>query len=73
MEHWREHITVYPAICHGKACIRSTRIFVSIILDNLAAGVREDELLHQYPALTQEDIHAALSYARFLACELTNF
>ena len=36
---WREHITVDPGICHGKACIRGTRIMASVVLDNLAVGI----------------------------------
>ena len=71
MEHWAQRITVNPHICHGKACIHGTRILVSVILDNLAAGVSEEEIIHQYPALTREDIHAALAYAAALARERT--
>jgi uncharacterized protein (DUF433 family) len=52
-----------PNVCHGKACIKGTRIMVSIILDNLAAGVSEVEILQNYPALKREDIQAALEYA----------
>ncbi|MGA7732579.1 MAG: DUF433 domain-containing protein [Chloroflexia bacterium] len=66
---WRERITVDPAICHGKACITGTRIMVSIILDNLAAGVEEDRILQNYPSLTLEDIKAAIGYAAELARE----
>lgn len=69
MEHWSERITVDPAMCHGTACIKGTRIPVSIILDNLAAGVTEQEIRRNYPALTPEDIHAALAYAAALARE----
>jgi len=36
---WQDHITTDPAVCHGRACIRGTRILVSVVLDNLAAGV----------------------------------
>lgn len=60
---WQERITVDPAICHGQACIRGTRIMVSVVLDNLAAGVGTDELLKSYPTLSVEDIRAALEYA----------
>ena len=60
-----------PAVCHGRACIRGTRILVSTIVDNVAAGVPEDEILHSYPALTKMDIEAALSYAAELAREGT--
>ena len=66
---WQERILVNPSICHGKACIRGTRIMVSIILDNLAAGVSEEELLKSYPSLEHEDIMAAIGYAAELARE----
>ena len=69
MENWREHITVNPAVCHGKACIRGTRIMVSVILDNVAAGVSIDEILNSYPSITRQDINAALAYAAELARE----
>jgi len=68
---WRERITVDPSICHGKACIKGTRIMVSVVLDNLAAGVGTDELLKSYPTLAPDDIHAALEYAAELARERT--
>ncbi len=64
---WQERLSVDPRICHGKVCIRGTRIMVSIILDNLAAGVSEDELLRSYPSLTRDDIRAAMQYAAELA------
>jgi len=38
MQEWRSLISTDPAICHGKACIKGTRIMMSVILDNLAAG-----------------------------------
>jgi uncharacterized protein (DUF433 family) len=69
MEDWKEHISVDPAVCHGKACIRGTRIMVSVILDNVAAGVPWSEILASYPSVTLEDIHAALAYAAELARE----
>ena len=50
MEEWQERISVNPAICHGKACIRGTRVMVSVILDNLAAGVPQQEILTSYPS-----------------------
>jgi uncharacterized protein (DUF433 family) len=58
-----------PRICHGKACIRGTRIMVSVILDNLAARVADEEILRNYPTLAKEDIQAALEYAALLAKE----
>lgn len=66
---WQEHVTVDPRICHGQACIRGTRIPVSVILDNLAAGVAADEILASYPTLTTAAIQAALGYAADLAKE----
>lgn len=66
---WREHIVVDPSICHGQACIRGTRIMVSVVLDNLAAGFSADELTARYPSLTQESIQAAIAYAAELTRE----
>ena len=60
---WREKITTDPAVCHGKACIKGTRVMVSVILDNLAADVAPEEILKSYPSLTIDDIHAAVAYA----------
>ncbi|MGA2185497.1 MAG: DUF433 domain-containing protein [Bryobacteraceae bacterium] len=71
MENWRERISVNPAVCHGKACIRSTRIMVSVILDNIAAGVDRAGILASYPSLKAQDIDAALAYAAELAREGT--
>ena len=68
---WQERISVDPSICHGRACIKGTRIMVSVVLDNLAAGVPTEELLKSYPTLTAEDIQAALDYAAELARERT--
>jgi uncharacterized protein (DUF433 family) len=58
-----KRIKVDPNICHGKPCIAGTRIMVSVILDNLAADLSEDEILKEYPSLTTDDIKAALAYA----------
>jgi len=66
---WQDHVTVDPAICHGKACIQGTRIMVSVILDNLAAGLTSDEIIQSYPPLTREEIPAAMAYAAELARE----
>lgn len=68
---WRKRISVDPEVCHGKPCIRGTRIFISVILDNLAAGQTIDQVIESYPGLTTEDIQAALSYAAELAHERT--
>lgn len=66
---WQERITVDPLVCHGKACIKGTRIMVSVILDNLAAGVTHEEILKSYPSLKLADIQAAIAYAAELARE----
>jgi uncharacterized protein (DUF433 family) len=69
MKNWRERIVVNPAICHGRACIRGTRVMVSVVLDNIAAGLPRPEILKSYPVLTDADIDAALAYAAELARE----
>ena len=66
---WRQYITVDPSVCHGKACIKGTRIMVSVILDNLAAGLAVDEILLSYPSLTREAVRAAITYAAELTRE----
>ena len=66
---WRERITTDPLVCHGKACIKGTRIMVSVILDNLADGVTESEILKSYPSLNPDDIKAAISYAAEISRE----
>ena len=69
MQDWREKVTVNPDICHGKACIRGTRIMVSVILDNLAEGLSPEKIIEEYPPLTMDDIRAAISYAATLTRE----
>lgn len=64
-----DRISVDSSVCHGKACIKGTRIMVSVILDNLAAGISQDEILKSYPSLTSLDIQAAMAYAAELAKE----
>ena len=66
---WKDRISVDPKICHGKPCIKGTRIMVSIVLDYLHAGEGRDEILRQYPTLNPSDIDAALGYAAWLAHE----
>ena len=58
-----ERISIDPQVCFGKPCIRGTRIWVSLILDNLAEGVSEADLLTAYPQLKPEDIRASVAYA----------
>jgi uncharacterized protein (DUF433 family) len=66
---WRSLITVDPQICHGQASVAGTRIPVSVVLDNLAAGVSEKEILASYPRLSHETIQACIAYAAELARE----
>lgn len=66
---WQDYIIVDPTLCHGKACIKGTRIMVSVILDNLAAGLSPDEILQSYPSLSREAIQAVIAYAAELARE----
>ena len=66
---WRDRIQVNPDVCHGKACIKGTRIMISVILDNLAAGATHEQIIQSYPSLSREDVGAAISYAADLARE----
>ncbi len=66
---WKPYITVDPTIQHGKACITGTRIPVAVILDNLAAGVKEEDIIRSYPPLDSITIRAAIAYAAELARE----
>lgn len=69
MPDWRSHISTDPAVCHGKACVKGTRIMVSEILDNLASGVSVEDILRLYPTLKGEDVVASMAYAAELARE----
>ncbi len=58
-----KRIAIDPAVCFGKACVRGTRIWVALVLDLLATGSTEDEILREYQQLSREDIRACLMYA----------
>ena len=60
---WRDYIAVDPQICHGKPGITGTRVMVSVVLDNLAAGLTPGEIIASYPSLTLGGVQAALAYA----------
>ena len=64
-----KHISVDPNICFGKPCIRGTRIWISLILDFLASGMTIDELLKEYPQLTEESVRAAIAYGAEMSRE----
>ncbi len=57
-----ERISIDPQVCFGKPCIRGTRIWVSLLLDQMAAGETPEDILRNYPQLTREDLLAAIAY-----------
>jgi uncharacterized protein (DUF433 family) len=64
-----DRISIDPNVCFGKPCIKGTRIWVSLILDFMASGETESQILAAYPQLRPEDIRAALAYAAEVARE----
>jgi uncharacterized protein (DUF433 family) len=66
---WPDRIVSDPEILSGKPVIRGTRLAVEFILDLLAAGQPESDILSNYPGLTHEDILACIAYGSYLAHE----
>lgn len=64
-----DRISIDPNICFGKPCIKGTRIWVSLILDYLASGDSEANILDSYPQLKPEDIRTAIAYGAEVARE----
>ena len=64
-----DRISINPNVCFGKPCIKGTRIWVSLILDFLANGDTEAEILESYPQLSHEDILAAIAYGAEMSRE----
>ncbi len=64
-----QRISINPSVCFGKPCIRGTRIWVSLILDFLADGMSIEELLAEYPQLSEEDVRASIAYGAEMARE----
>jgi len=64
---WKDHIASKITICHGKVCIKDTRVMISVILDCVAEGMTEEAILHEYPSLKKGDVSIALQYAASLA------
>jgi uncharacterized protein (DUF433 family) len=62
-----DRISVDPEVCGGRPCIRGHRIWVSLVLDLLASGMPQSELLAEYPMLDQADILACIAYGARLA------
>ena len=66
---WQKHIFVDPNVCHGQACIAGTRVMVTVILDNLAAGFTVEQIAESYPSVSPDAVRATLHYAAVLARE----
>jgi uncharacterized protein (DUF433 family) len=64
-----QRVSINPDVCFGRPCIRGTRIWVSLLLDLLASGMAESELLSEYPQLAHEDVLAALAFGAEMARE----
>ena len=64
-----DFISVDPEICHGKACIKGTRVMVSVILDNLAAGMTAKAIQKDYPSVSLDAIRAVIAYGAELSRE----
>ena len=64
MESWKERITINPEQCGGQPCIRGMRIRVIDVLDLLAFGLTQTQVLEDFPDLEPADVEAALKYAR---------
>jgi uncharacterized protein (DUF433 family) len=69
---WQERISVDPLIRSGKPHIKGTRITVYDILEYLAGGMSEDEILADFPSLTRDDIRASLAFAAARERRLSN-
>ena len=59
-----DRISVDPGVCHGKPCIKGTRIPAHLIVEMLAAGESIESVLESYPSLSPEDVQSALEYSR---------
>jgi uncharacterized protein (DUF433 family) len=62
-----QRITVDPAVCGGKPCVRGHRIWVSLVLGLLAGGMNVDDVLGEYPQLDEADVRACVAYGAKLA------
>lgn len=63
MQDWKAHIAVDPEVLVGKPVIKGTRISVELILDRLADGWTQEQIIDSYPRVTREDILAAIAFA----------
>ena len=69
---WQDRISIDPTVRSGKPCIRGTRITVYDVLEYLAGGMTEDQVVDDFPDLTKEDIRAALDFAAARERRLTH-
>jgi len=69
MADWKDRIGIDPDICHGKPCVKGTRIWVSLVLDLLASGESVDEILQDYPSLTRDGVLACIAYGSEMSRE----
>ena len=63
---WQERISIKPDVCHGKACIKGTRVMVSVVLANLSEGEPYESIMSGYH-VTREDIQASIAFAADMA------
>ncbi|TMA84464.1 MAG: DUF433 domain-containing protein [Actinobacteria bacterium] len=66
---WARHLTARADVCSGQLCAKGTRVPVAVILDSLAEGASERELLRSYPSLKPVHVRAAIAYAAHLVRE----
>jgi uncharacterized protein (DUF433 family) len=69
---WQERISVNPSVRSGKPCVNGTRITAYDVLEYLAGGMSEDEILADFPDLTRDDIRACLAFAAARERRLSN-
>jgi uncharacterized protein (DUF433 family) len=62
-------ISINPNVCFGKPCVRGHRIWVALVLDLLAAGWSVEQVLEEYPGLTEADIRACIAYGAEMSRE----
>jgi len=70
---WQERVSVNPTVRSGKPCIKGTRITVYDVLEYLAGGMSESEIVRDFPDLTRDDIRAVLAFAAARERRLANF
>ena len=68
MENWRERLSSNANVCHGKVCVKGTRVMVAAVLANLADGEPVEEIMRMYN-IQREDVMATINYAAELAQE----